>query len=653
MIPQAIIEQTGADSLQDILRNSPGITFGAGEGGQPLADRPVIRGQSSGNNIFVDGVRDTGGQQREVFNLEQVEIIKGADSVYSGRGSGGGSINLASKSPKLTPFTNVSAGIGTDDYLRGTIDANMPLGETAALRINLMGAAGDVAGRDAVDYDKWGVAASFAVGLGASSTIVASYYHLDSNQMPDYGIPLYTKLGGGAAPRPDASGVLNVSRDAFYGLKARDYLNNKVDSFTFDWTHRFSEALTVRNVSRLSMTLNDYIVTNPGDGGSAQQIGGVWWMKRGTKTRWNPAQTLANVTDVFGKISTGGIRHSYDLGLELVREVNRNASYSTFTTSGSACPAPLTGFDCTPVYDPNPADNWTGVINRSTPSRSITETVGLYAFDSISLTDRFLLNLGVRWDSYQTQGVNINSTQTNGVWTINPLIPATPNGTSGGGRTAQAQVGFRQLSGRSGFQADALFEPVCFLRHGLDAAPGRGRRPERGRYGAGGSGNLASDILEPEDTETYEIGAKANLFNERLSVGLSGYRLTRKKRSTAGRFRPARDLRPGRGGRGQGRRTQRLGQYHAGVAGIRRLHLHGLRAGARRLEQPECRRSAGQYTQELGQPVHHLSRHAAADPGRRRLLCLSFERGQPGRGRRRDQPHLCAGIHPRGRLRRL
>ena len=174
VIPQAIIEQTGADSLQDILRNSPGITFGAGEGGQPLADRPVIRGQSSGNNIFVDGVRDTGGQQREVFNLEQVEIIKGADSVYSGRGSGGGSINLASKSPKLTPFTNVSAGIGTDDYLRGTIDANMPLGETAALRINLMGAAGDVAGRDAVDYDKWGVAASFAVGLGASSTIVVS-----------------------------------------------------------------------------------------------------------------------------------------------------------------------------------------------------------------------------------------------------------------------------------------------------------------------------------------------------------------------------------------------------------------------------------------------------------------------------------------------
>ncbi|WP_308237917.1 TonB-dependent receptor plug domain-containing protein [Phenylobacterium sp. J426] len=88
VIPRQVIEQTAATSLTDILRTSPGITFGAGEGGQPLADRPFIRGQASGNNIFVDGVRDTGGQMREVFAIEQVEVVKGADSAYSGRGSG-------------------------------------------------------------------------------------------------------------------------------------------------------------------------------------------------------------------------------------------------------------------------------------------------------------------------------------------------------------------------------------------------------------------------------------------------------------------------------------------------------------------------------------------------------------------------------------
>ncbi len=84
--PQTVIQDRAATSLQDVLRNSPGIPrcLGAGEGGQPLADRPFIRGASSGNNIFVDGIRDPGGQTREIFNVESVEIIRGADSA-SGR----------------------------------------------------------------------------------------------------------------------------------------------------------------------------------------------------------------------------------------------------------------------------------------------------------------------------------------------------------------------------------------------------------------------------------------------------------------------------------------------------------------------------------------------------------------------------------------
>jgi catecholate siderophore receptor len=226
VIPQQVIEQIGATSLQDLLRTSPGITMGAGEGGQPLADRPFIRGQSSGNNIFVDGIRDSGGQQREVFNLEQVEVIKGPDSAYSGRGSGGGSINLSSKTPKLTDFTNVSVGGGTDSYWRGTIDQNWRISDSAAFRINVLSSSGDVANRNAVDYDKFGVAAAFAVGIDTATSATLSFNYLDSNQMPDYGIPLFTKKGSAAtAPRPNADGILDVPYDTFYGLTARDYLN--------------------------------------------------------------------------------------------------------------------------------------------------------------------------------------------------------------------------------------------------------------------------------------------------------------------------------------------------------------------------------------------------------------------------------------------
>ncbi|MNH53491.1 putative TonB-dependent receptor BfrD precursor [compost metagenome] len=511
VIPQQIIEQTAATSLQDILRTSPGITFGAGEGGQPLADRPFIRGQASGNNIFVDGIRDTGGQQREVFNLEQVEVIKGPDSVYSGRGSGGGSINLGSKAPRLQNFVHGSAGVGTDSYARGTVDANWQVSPTAAMRLNVMASQGDVAGRNAVDFDKWGVAAAVAAGLGTPTTVTASYYHLDSNQMPDYGIPLYTKLGGANAPRPDASGVLDVPYDSFYGLKARDYLNNTVDTLTLDVEHRFSDTLALRNVTRYSQTLNDYIVTNPGDGGAAQNINGVWWMKRGLKSRWNPTETLANVTDLHGSFLTGAIKHNFDLGLELSREKNRNAGYNVTTLTGTACPAPLTGLDCTPVYDPNPNDPWTGTVTRGNVSHNTTDTLGLYAFDSMAFGEKWILNLGLRWDDYSVEGAD---------W-VNVGTPAVPT-----------------LTPRSGdwdfvnYQVGLVYKPTAnsslYASWATSSTPPTISAGDQNNGNGLGTGNLATELLDPEETESFEIGAKANLFNDRLALSGALFKTVRK-----------------------------------------------------------------------------------------------------------------------------
>jgi catecholate siderophore receptor len=504
IIPQQIIEQTAATSLQDILRNSPGITFGAGEGGQPLADRPFIRGQSSGNNVFVDGIRDSGGQQREVFNLEQVEVIKGPDAVYSGRGSGGGSINLGSKAPRLTDFSRWGLGVGTDGWRRGTIDQNWNLGETAGLRLNLMAAEGDVAGRDAVDYDKWGLGLSLAAGLGTQTTGTFSYYHLTSNQMPDYGIPLFTKIGVRTTP----SGILDVPYDSFYGLEARDYLTNTVDAFTADFEHRFSPALTLRNVSRYAETLNDYVVTNPGDGGRIDTggvalIGGEYWMKRATKSRWNPTRTLANVTDLTGRFSTGGLRHSFDLGLELAREDNRNAAYIVTTTSGTACPAPLTGFDCTRVYDPDPQDPWTGTIVRNLISSNRTDTVGLYALDSIELGERFIVNLGLRYDDYSVEGRNASGTLAAPVYT--PV---------GGDWTFL------------NYQVGLVYKPTAsssvYASWATSATP---PTISAGDQNTGGA--VGTELLDPEETESFEIGAKANLFHDRLALSGAAFFLKR------------------------------------------------------------------------------------------------------------------------------
>ena len=520
VIPSRIIEQTAATSLTDILRTSPGITFGAGEGGQPLADRPFIRGASSANNIFVDGVRDSGGQTREIFNLEQVEVVKGPDSAYGGRGSGGGSINLSSKTPKADSFARGSVGVGTDAYVRATADLNYAINDSVAVRLNVLGTRGDTPGRKAVDFDRWGVAPSLAVGLNGDTQLTVSYYHLDTDQTPDYGIPLMTKT---AEPRT-ATGILNVDRRNFYGIKSRDFQKTKSDIATFAIDHKIDDDLNVRQVVRYSKSLNDYLVTNPGDGGAAQFVQGQWWMKRGTKSRWNPTETVAAVTDLHGKKVLGGLEHSFDLGIELSREENRNASYLPYGLTASACPTGFTiaaatltsvgGGDCTLVYKPNPNDVWVGTLNRGPATRNLTKTAAVYGFDTIKFGDRILLNLGLRHDRYESRGVDASATSANGVVTA---VTYTPRGGSWDFTNYQAGLVFKPTAASS-----------LYVSYGTASTPPGVSGGDQNGNTATGSGNLATVQLEPEDSESFELGAKANVFHDTLALSAAAFKTTRK-----------------------------------------------------------------------------------------------------------------------------
>ena len=100
VIGSQVIKQTGSATLVDALRTVPGITFGAAEGGNPIGDRPFIRGFDSQGSTYLDGVRDIGAQTREVFAVEQVQVVRGSDSSLGGRGSAGGTINIISRLPK-------------------------------------------------------------------------------------------------------------------------------------------------------------------------------------------------------------------------------------------------------------------------------------------------------------------------------------------------------------------------------------------------------------------------------------------------------------------------------------------------------------------------------------------------------------------------
>jgi catecholate siderophore receptor len=242
VIPQQVIRDTAAMSLTDALRTTPGITFGAGEGGNPNSDRPIIRGFGAESDIFVDGMRDVAAQSREIFNVESVEVSKGPGSAFTGVGSTGGSLNLITKSAKLGDAYNGGYSFGSDQTQRYTLDVNKQLTDTAAFRLNLMKHDNNVAGRDSVDNSRWGFAPSFALGLGTDTRVIVNYYHLDTDDMPDYGVPLTLSSN---RSKYNVDGPANVSKSNFYGLTDRDYRKSTNDSGTIRIEHDLNENMTL------------------------------------------------------------------------------------------------------------------------------------------------------------------------------------------------------------------------------------------------------------------------------------------------------------------------------------------------------------------------------------------------------------------------
>ena len=261
IIPREIIEQQAATTLNDVLRNVTGISMAAGEGGGgPGGDNLTLRGFGARNDIFVDGIRDFASYTRDTFNVEQVEVVKGPASAQTGRGSTGGYINLFSKQPKLETFVNGTAGVGQPDYIRGTVDVNLGgetlgIGGGSALRVNAMYHNAKTPGRDHVETERWGLAPSIAVGLGTATRAILSYFRLQADNLPDYGIPFVPDTN---VALPDyRNAVPPVDFDNFYGLTARDYEKTTANITTFALEHDVGEAIRIANTTRYGYAVRD------------------------------------------------------------------------------------------------------------------------------------------------------------------------------------------------------------------------------------------------------------------------------------------------------------------------------------------------------------------------------------------------------------
>ncbi|MCX8475169.1 MAG: TonB-dependent receptor [Sphingomonas sp.] len=564
VLPEQVIEQTGSASLADALRTVPGITFGAAEGGNPIGDRPFIRGFDSQGSSFVDGVRDIAAQTREVFAVEQVQIVRGSDSTLGGRGSAGGSINVVTKLPVAGNFVKAAGSFGTADYKRATLDVNQQLTDMIGVRVAAMWHDQDVAGRDAIWSRRWGVAPSFTLGLNSDTRMTLAYYYLESHELPDSGIPfLYTIAnapGTGELYSEPAIGDIttiggvtgHVARETFYGLKSRDFRDATTHQVTLRVEHDFG-AVTLRNSSRFSRNDQAYIfllpddsqgnvfgtaATNPTTGAAGARgdvlTGGYVW-RRGN-TRYGYTEALTNQTDLYGTFETGSVKHSFAVGTELSWEKARRGTFVTrgfLNTSGveilsagsTISPrcntASIARFYCASLFDPNPSDPWvnyasdtstaTAPIVRSLPiaeTQNDAKTLSVYAFDSITLIPSLVLNLGGRFDRFESK--------------------VTP----GQAASATSTFSLSRTDNLFNWQAGLVFKPTAntslYASYATSATPPNSLLGE-GQEGNGlGTTNTAAalallDSLKVEKTKSYEVGAKAALFDEQLSLTLAAF----------------------------------------------------------------------------------------------------------------------------------
>ena len=275
VIKKELIEQQGALTLTEALRNTPGVgAFFLGENGSTsTGDAIYMRGFDSSSSIFVDGVRDIGSISRDTFNIEQIEVLKGPAGTDNGRSSPTGSINLVSKQPLLEDAYSGSVTFGSGQQKRGTADINKVLDADSgtAFRLNLLDQDSGNPARDQVKNKRWGVAPSVAFGLGSPTRVILSYLHIKQDNVPDggvltIGLPGYSSPAAATATDAEKArlAVLNsaprVDPKNFYG-SSLDHDDVTADMFTVRLEHDFANGVKLQNTTRAGKTEQDYLLT--------------------------------------------------------------------------------------------------------------------------------------------------------------------------------------------------------------------------------------------------------------------------------------------------------------------------------------------------------------------------------------------------------
>lgn len=377
VLPAQLLRDQGATSMQDALRNAPGVSFNAGDGQR---DQVVIRGFSAIADWFVDGVRDDALYFRDLSDTERIEVLKGPAAVLYGRGSSGGLINRVTKKPVFErPFGEVSLGLGSHDFKRLTTDLNTPIGENMAFRLNV---AREKSGsyRNQQFIDRYNIAPSLAIKFSPQTDLLLQYTNAYDQRLTDFGIPA---LNG----RP-----VNVPIGTYYGSafgKRDDTTTTRVQSFTSTLNHRFSASLDLRNVTRYYTYKLDRFNTLPS--GTTDPVRMTVGRTRGFVDR--DESGWFNQTELTWRNNLGGFKQEWLVGAEFGKQDKRLYSVSS-----------ATGYErvsiLNPMSAPAPIPLASYQAASAIPSNSTFKTAAIYAQNQITLAPQWKALVGGRYDVF-------------------------------------------------------------------------------------------------------------------------------------------------------------------------------------------------------------------------------------------------------------
>ncbi|HZV37956.1 MAG TPA: catecholate siderophore receptor Fiu [Pseudoxanthomonas sp.] len=519
VIDKELFNQQGATTLSEALRNSAGVgTFYAGENGNTsTGDTLYMRGFDTSSSIFVDGVRDLGSVSRDLFNIEQVEVVKGPASTDTGRSAPTGAINLVTKQANLRNTSSGTLSAGSDGQQRANADWNLAFGESGnALRLNAMWQDSDVPGRDRVNNSRWGIAPSLGFNLDGATRVILNLLYVKQDNVPDGFVPTIGLPGW--TPQPGLERLVGhpVDPENFYGTRA-DHDDVTAQMATLRVEHDFSDSLKLSNTLRWGKTEQDYLLTS-----FRSMAGEIVWtdpadlstytVKRGLPTfKDQRNEILTDQLNLRADFATGSVQHFVSTGVEFSRE--EFDFFGQAATGGSA-------WTSANLYDPDWDATGLTWAHNGADRHGKTTTVSAYAFDTLKFGDNFLLTAGLRADRYKTEFASAAVCTTSATSTTAPQCGGNPAGTVL--PFLDMDLEKTLVSGKLGAVYKLGDAVSIYANWAISQQPPGGATMEL----SGAANNANNPKFDPQKARTLEIGTKWSLIENALALNLALFRTT-------------------------------------------------------------------------------------------------------------------------------